>query len=200
METLKPLGEVLESDSRQGSFVVRNRLTGEVRQRSLADIHEEVAAAQISGQVPEEVRSAFATAQNLMVYSWFVYAFGVLADRQAYAVLELALRLRLDPEGRRPRLGLRGLMKEAIRMMLLVDHGVIELVLPLVGTVERAQLDAELARPDWDAQQYVKRLVDSFGQLRNHLAHGNFALWPGQVLTLHLVARLIDQVFSRADV
>jgi hypothetical protein len=199
MESLRPLTALYEPDSRQRSFVCRDRSTGEVHPFTVADIYGEVAAARITAEVPEQVRSAFATAQNLMVYSWFVYAFGVIADLQAYAALELALRLRLDPEEKRPRWSLRRLMEEAIRRQLIVDEGVVDLILPLLGTPEREQLDAERFSPSRDQQEYVKRLAESFTRLRNHLAHGNFALWPGQMLTLHLVARLIDQAFSRTD-
>src|SRR5436190_107077 len=97
METLKELADVMNAVSRQGSLASLNRITGEIRRRELRDLHASVAGATFKSEsVPEEVRSVFATAQNLIVYSWFVYGFAVVAEFQAAAALELALRLRLE--------------------------------------------------------------------------------------------------------
>jgi len=197
METLKPLAEICAPDPRQTAFVLRHRITGEIRARTLVDVYQEIAEIDLTADVPDQVRSAFATTRNLMLYSWFVYAFGVVAELQALATLELALKRRLDPSDKRRRLTLLPLMREAIDRQLLVDDGVIDVILPLLGTPERQASDQVRLAPGSDPQQYVKRLAKSMSFIRNELAHGTFMLWPHRIGTLHLIARLINQAYTR---
>lgn len=196
MERLKALDELNKPDSRMGSFVARVRATGEIRPKTIEDVYWEVSHAKLVAAVPERLRSAFATVQNLYLYSWFVYGFTVVADLQMYATLEFALRLKLDPKGAHPRRTLRPLFQEAIRRRLVVDAGVVDLVLPPLGTAGRNKYEQERAQPGRDDQQYVKRLAKSFSASRNDLAHGTFALWPSQILNLYLLARIVDQLFA----
>jgi hypothetical protein len=197
LEILKPLEALCEPDPRQGSWVVVVRDTGEARRRTIADIYETVATARITASnVPETVHSLFAVTQNLIVYSWFVYAFAATAEFQAAATLELALRLRIDPRREHERWGLQRFFDEALSKRLIVDEGLIDLILPAEGTPERLEFDSKRNAEGWDDQQYARRVAKSFSHIRNRLAHGNFMLIKEQVLTLHLVARIVDQLYK----
>jgi hypothetical protein len=113
MEELKKLNEMTLPDSRTTSFVVRNRETGQVREFSICDLHEEVELIKLDETVPEEVRSQFNVARNLCLYSWYCYSFHNVACLQAYSTIELALRIRLG-KAEDAKCTLRPLMDEAL--------------------------------------------------------------------------------------
>ena len=58
-----------------------------------------ISACELPLAVPKGVRLHFDTARNLYLYAWFVYRFHVVAEQQALATLELALRSRLREKG-----------------------------------------------------------------------------------------------------
>jgi len=95
METLKPLAEVTEPDIRNTYFVVNDTST-RARKLTLKDLHDEAAGITLNETVPEAIRSHFAQAQNLAVYSWFHYPFNVTSQFMSFVTVELALKNRLN--------------------------------------------------------------------------------------------------------
>lgn len=190
MSKLEPLAELMVPDARQLSFGYMNARTGECRKRTLEDHYSRIAALSLHDAAPAAVREHFETARNLMVYSWFVYEFIMVAEFHTSASLELALRERLGRTDRRSAPGLRGLLREAIDRGLVRDDG----VRPLP---DGALTPPNHSQPVGDPQEYVKTLVDAVSAIRNELAHGSSMLWPGGYSGLRITAALINQLFAR---
>lgn len=86
----------------------------------------------LDSSVPREVRVQFETLRNLHLYSWHVYGFRTVVEQFAYTVLELGLKVALEPfyEEYRSRFsgkakphakpGLRGWLKMAINEKYIV--------------------------------------------------------------------------------
>src|SRR4030067_490441 len=84
MEELKKLEEILEPDKRQKHFAVINWENREHRPLTIEDIYQSAASIKLHDEVPEEIRNHFATAQNLLIYSWFFSPFSVTAEFLAF--------------------------------------------------------------------------------------------------------------------
>ena len=87
-------------------MVISNEDEDEMRAFDVSDIHKRLSDIVLTKEAPEDVRTAFETARNLMLYTWFVFEFQTVAELQAYGVLELALRQKRGPvasETHRPR-------------------------------------------------------------------------------------------------
>lgn len=106
----KPLSEVLQRDPRYDLIVVPDE-QGRLRNVELADHHADVAAMELSGFVPDEVRTIFDRARHAYLYAWFDYELTPLAVQQALSALEVALKL--GGLGT-PRSTLRPLLEEAV--------------------------------------------------------------------------------------
>ncbi len=92
MERLKPREEVLLPDVRYRNRVNLDHSTGSATEMTIETIYEELEPVTLNSSVPESVRSHFETARNLVVYSWFVYSFNVVAAMHAFASLEMAVK------------------------------------------------------------------------------------------------------------
>lgn len=94
MEKLKPLGEVLNPDARMDSFPLL----------ALDRHHAVVASISLDRVVPDEVRSYFASVQNVVLYGWLSYDLFAIGNFLALTAVELALRHRFPATGedRRP--------------------------------------------------------------------------------------------------
>ena len=92
MERLKPLDEVCQPDVRYRNRVDLDKTTGAVSETTIHSIYAVIEPITLDESVPEDVRSHFETARNLVLYSWFVYSFNVVATMHAFASLEMALR------------------------------------------------------------------------------------------------------------
>jgi hypothetical protein len=120
MEELKKLNEMTFPDGRTTSFVIRNRETGQVRELSICDLHEQVELISLYETVPEEVRSQFNVARNLCLYSWYCYSFHSVACFKAYSTIEMALRIRLGKPDEAT-CNLRPMLDEALAKGILQD-------------------------------------------------------------------------------
>ncbi len=176
METLKPLDELTQPDSRNRHYVVTERLTGKTRPLDVTDIHAAVSKIELDDAVPAAVRSQFDTARNLAVYSWYCSSFHQVSELKAFATVEYALRDVLN----RKRLGLARLLKMAVERKLLLDRGFTH-----VADVQ-----------DEDTTTYCESLRQILPRLRNSLAHGSTALHPGSVTNLQICADLINQLYT----
>lgn len=92
MEQLKLLSEVCQPDIRYRGRIDLEVSTGAVSETTIESIYCLIQTITLGRKVPDEVRSHFETAKNLALYSWFVYAFNVVAAMHAFASLEMALR------------------------------------------------------------------------------------------------------------
>src|SRR5436309_223354 len=97
MEKLKPLNEIFQPDVRQ-TYFCRIMRTGEKREMTFEDHYSDVELIKLNDNVPEDIRDRFETARNLLVYSWFVYPFGVVAEFHALATVEAALKIKAGVE------------------------------------------------------------------------------------------------------
>lgn len=190
MEELKKLEEVLEPDKRQKHFAVINWEDGEHRPLTLEDIYQSAASIKLHDGVPEEIRSHFATAQNLLVYSWFFYPFNVTAEFLAFVTLEHALRNRFKPK---KETSLKELVKRAVTEGLVRDEGFSHIQ-------DRVELDTPFDEGfetfPQQVKKYVEILTESIPFLRNELAHGSPMLHPGGAFSVRLCAEFINQLFQ----
>lgn len=93
VEGLRTLEQLQTPDARMSFLAIRE--AGAIRKLTQKDRYELIEELGLSAQVPEDIRVQFDTARNAYLYAWFVYRFHVVAEHQALATLELALRKRL---------------------------------------------------------------------------------------------------------
>jgi hypothetical protein len=117
MEILKRLDEVCQPDPRQLHRYNLDETTGAARAMGLEDIHAAVEGIRLGDSVPEPVRSHFEVARNLVVYSWFVYSFNVVAALWAFASLEMAVKEKTSDR----RLGFKDQLDRVFNGRQLVD-------------------------------------------------------------------------------
>ncbi len=91
---LKPLNQVTEPDERY-AIIMAPTVDGGFRPIQLLDHYADIAAVDVGPTAPEEVGRMFERARHAYLYSWFEYELSPLAEQQAFATLEHALRLRL---------------------------------------------------------------------------------------------------------
>lgn len=198
MESLKPLDSVTEPDDRQSSFVIFDNKTGEMRPLTLQDFHQTAAEIVLHAGVPENIRSHFETARNLLVYSWFYYPFNVTAQAVAYTTVEFALREKTQ-DRKRP---LKTLLSEAVKSGWISDAGFSiakrtqELVLQQNAILPPALQISWQPSPN----EYSERLVEAIPWLRNTLAHGSSLLHEQGAMSVRICAELINQLFPEPDV
>jgi hypothetical protein len=147
--------------------------------------------------VPEEIRSHFATARNLIVYSWFYYPFNVSAQLSAYISVEFALKHRSGKLG--TTISFSQLLKQAVEVGWIIDKGFSH----PTGRLERIRrmneaYPAELRTPEPALiREYCDALVKRLPFLRNDLAHGSSFLWEAGASQVRVCAELINQLFPR---
>lgn len=95
---LRELDELPLPDTRMLHLAIRDG--GTFRPLEQRDRHESIAALALADNVPDQVRTHYDTARNLYLYAWHVYRFHVVAEQQALASLEMALRLALAQHGK----------------------------------------------------------------------------------------------------
>ncbi len=142
---MRPEAEALTPDPRFATTVAVEA-DGTARPLTFADHYGLVASLDTITGAPAPVRTAFQRALHCFLYSWFDYEMMVIAEAQAIASFELALKLKLNrPADAPPLHGLNQRLKAAI------DAG-------------------HLPRPD-PAQQPDEYLI--LRSIRNELAHGS---------------------------
>ncbi len=190
MERLKEFDELLNPDERQKAFAVINHVSGHYRSRTLRDIHDSAASIKLHGGVPEEIRSHFATALNLLVYSWYFYPFNVTAEFLAFVTVEFALKQRLNPDQKKA--SFKQLLTKAVAQGLIKDEG-------FSHVREQPEVDEHLAHEigmvSEPVKSYVETLIKTVPYLRNELAHGTCMLHPNGASSVRICAELINQLF-----
>jgi hypothetical protein len=198
VEELKPFAEVCEPDSRRLGWNIHNHTTGEVRPLQFIDHYRAIEAITLDGSVPESIRTLFNTARNVLVYSWHVYRFTVVAELQAYSTLEFALRERMGLGGNSDGPGLRKLLTRAGREGVLSDDAFASLrshsSWPVV--TGNAIIDANADPGVVASRGHIAILAEALPMLRNTLAHGSSSVWPHALSTFMLVAAAINWMFQ----
>jgi hypothetical protein len=92
MARLKPRAEILLPDIRNRNRGNLDHSTGMISEMTIESFYDELKKIELQGAVPECVQSHFATAKNLVLYSWFVYPFNMVAALHAFASLEMAVK------------------------------------------------------------------------------------------------------------
>lgn len=196
METLKPASKILEPDERNLLFVRLD--TG--KPLTLEEHHTEVEAIKLNPNVPKDVRSYFATIQNLWIYAWFAYDFYALVDFLSYTALEMALRKCLPINGEDKRT-LHPLLQEAFRRKLIKEKAFSH-----VRRMREAQShDLRLLRRITKIPQssvpksdYQRILLETIPSLRNAFAHprSHAIHMPGDAFfQVRFTAEFINQLF-----
>jgi hypothetical protein len=176
----KPAASLLEPDVRFRDMVVHDANTGDQRAMRMDDLRSMVASIELAQHVPVAIRERFDLARNAFVYSWFVYEFAALAEQQCYAILEMALRHRLDP-GASPNTtrspGLDSLLKTAVKREWLRRE---DFLLPSVS-----------------GSGGTTCLLDFIPLSRNHLLHGNIQL-DRKAPVMRLCADVMNRLFANS--
>ena len=189
MEELKNYKNIELPDERQKNFSVFDRISGQDRPLSLHDIYQDVSDIKLHDNVPEIIRSHFATAQNLLLYSWFFYPFNVTAELLAYITVEFALKERFNTEKKQ---SFKCLVKLAIKSGLVKDEGFSHIYVrpELDGYMKQKVNSASL-----ETKSYSEILIKNIPFLRNELAHGSRTLHPNGVTTVRICSEFINQLF-----
>jgi hypothetical protein len=173
MESLKSSVEVCEPDPRNLYFAVIDG-EGIARRMALEDIYKHVSSITLHEGVPEDIRSHFAQAQNLALYSWFYYPFNVTAQLMGFVSVEFALKRKSGSKA-----NLRSLIDKAIAEGWIRDDGF---------AIAKLRENPE--------GSYVEVLSDVIPHLRNSLAHGSTMLHNNALSSLRICAEFINQLFD----
>lgn len=206
MEVLKPLEEVCEADSRHeilGNFDPDETLGDEGD--SLRSRHARMARLELSGTVPETIRSAYAVARTLWLYGWFYWPFYTLAEVHACLCVDLALYHRgvqaelINPNAEKAHKAhpsLRQLFQMAIEQNWLADDAFEHVRMwEERAQVEEPFLSDEGTAVTFDNRRYVHLLAETIPNRRDmsvhppHYSHG----MPSDLL-LQNVRDIIEQL------
>lgn len=168
-------------------MVMLNRRTGEERPFCFSDLEGRVQEIPIPINAPDEVKTLFVTAKNLLLYSWYYYPFSVTASLQASMALERALKIRLNAK---PRDNLTYLLKSAIDKGMITDAGFPRWQ-SFIEAFHRLHGEHE--------QKSTRKLTDIFLEIvpdfRNSIAHGGSFLADQGFRQLDLVSEAVEQLF-----
>jgi hypothetical protein len=190
VEELKSLDTLFEPDVRQQFFAVRDHDARASRPLQAADIYSLAEQAVLHHGVPENIRSHFSMAQNLLAYSWFCYPFNVAAELHAYISVEFALRTRYPNQPNAP---LHRLLAPAVADGLLKAEGF------SYGRNPEKQLfprEFELPTEIPPVRDYVADLAEAIRSLRNSIAHGTNMIHMKGGTALLVCSEVINQLFA----
>lgn len=169
MEEFKNLDQITEPDERHGLL---DALTG--RRFTLEGLHAAVKGVELCEAAPEEIKSQFNVARNLILYTWFSYSLDPVAQLKTYILIEHALNIK---DGGRDR-PLKTMLKRAVSEVWISDSG-----------FRHVTFDPK------EPQKYCASLVETLPSLRNDASHGSNMLCQGAVSHLQICADFINQLF-----
>lgn len=176
METLKQLEEITASDERNLYFLV-TETGGHARRLTLEDIYEHVSSIKLNPEVPDSIKSHFAQAQNLAVYSWYYYPFNVTSQFMGFVSVEYALQIKSGKDS-----SFKHLIQLAVKEGWIHDNGF---------SIAKLRED--------NGRSYVETLIEVMPSLRNTLAHGSDMLHNNALASLRICAEFINQLFMNND-
>ncbi|MCU1302001.1 MAG: hypothetical protein JWQ87_2285 [Candidatus Sulfotelmatobacter sp.] len=200
MEKLKPLSEVLRPDDRNSAFVRLDTL----QPLTMAEHYAEIGAVVLDPQVPEDIRSYFATIQNVYLYSWFAYDLYTVAEFLCFTAVEMALRKRLPYNGiGKDKRTLQNLMDQAVSRKLIRDKAFSNVRIMRQNLARdirfRRAISGRFPRSAMPKSNYAAVLQGSIPWLRNHHAHPRMhtIMFPGAALSqLQVASELINSLFA----
>ena len=191
MGTLKAFDEITQPDIRHSMYAIINVQTGDTRPLVLKDFYETASDIKLHEGVPENIRTHFATALNLLIYSWFYYPFNVTAQFMAFVTLELALREKLKAN---KKASFKSLIQMAVEKGFVKDEGFSHI--QSKGNEPLRPGEDEMQEP---VKSYCEGLVTSIPYLRNQLSHGSSMLHLSGELSVKLCADFINQLYPNKD-
>lgn len=217
VDALRSPESALMADARTDAFTVVQ--DGRKRKYTQLDHHGEIACFELNQFVPKDVRIHFETAKNLYLYAWFVFRFYPVAEQQALASLEFALRQHLlDTTNievtKAEKLGLSELLKRArnegfIRNERLLrrrqwateiarDRYCLEQMrlMDEAGCTEMLFDDSQIQPTQEDlAHDWIGDFIENLPKIRNNYAHGSSTLHRTVLRTFAVVSDLTNQLF-----
>lgn len=219
---LRPLGHVFEPDERAINLVKVNVQTDAFRSIGLEDQHAAIAQFCLNPEVPRAVYVHYETAKNLYLYAWFVFRFYPIAEQQALASLEFALRERLTEfvmryknnhrHKQEPSLG--ALLKNAIQQQIIkndaftcLDRWALNLARDRYRFEKMQEIiDANLegisadesgiqASDDDLKYDWLGYFLKTLPGKRNDYAHGSRTLHHTVLKTFEVVMEIINQLY-----
>lgn len=219
-EELRSPYNVSHPDPRTENLAVIDKLSQLPRSITIQDQYDFISQFVLNSTVSEDIAIHFETAKNLYLYAWHVYRFYTVAEQQAFATLEYALRLRLpeyvdqfkkENRGRGPTL--RSLIKYAKESGILQndlfpskyrwatqiakDRFSMEIHKKMIseGLDEIQYDDSHVSPTDEDLNHdWLSAFVEVIPNLRNDLAHGSSTLRPSVLHTFDVVSSIINQL------
>ena len=145
---------------------------------SVDDLYQQIEPFTLTEHVPEKVRMQFDLALDLYIHHWFVYDFVTLAEQQAYAAVEAALRHRYREELGDPTA--KAMLKK------LLDHALEK------GWLNGPEYEFEM--PGTATGKFS--ILEMIRMMRNSLAHGEFHLMQaGSYDSLEYCQQIINALF-----
>lgn len=97
METIKKLNEICEKDH---TYQWWSKSENDRSKVNYAEFYDKIAHIKFDDtlNIPDRIRSHFATVLNLLLYSWYYYPFAIIAKSQAFVCLEYALYLKKESQ------------------------------------------------------------------------------------------------------
>jgi hypothetical protein len=191
----------------------------------LRDQYEAIACFVLNEDVPTEVAIHFETAKNLYLYAWFAYRFFSVAEQQALASLEFALRERLQdfvaaekkkhPKAIEP--GLKKLLGHAIKVCFVRNENFSsrdrwareraksrysfqkseEMRSAGINSWMEDESEIEVTQKDLD-YDWLEDFQEFIPKIRNSYAHGSGLLYPAPVRhTFEMVSEIINQLYPK---
>lgn len=221
-DKLREPSEILKPDARTKHLVRLDSNSQSFRSITLADQHEEIFRFALNPTVPEEIAIHFETAKNIYIYAWFVFRFYPVAEQQALASLEFALRQRLDHfvqnhSKKHPKAGMPGLAKllfYAKQLGLIQNEALIgknKWALEAAKARYWAQQMREIIAADVNelmvddshviateadlAHDWLNDFITVIPKIRNDYAHGTNTLHHSVLHTFDVVSQLINQLY-----
>lgn len=204
MSEFKKIEEVNVPDTRMERQEIFDSKSGAFRNITFADYYRSVSGITLHVGVPDGVHSHFDVAKNLLLYSWYVYRFLMVAEMQASASLELAIKEKCARENEPQKRGLKNLIGLAESKCWVKNDG--------FSMWQRVKEGAEKYREDRKilceiagipyvevpfSYDYIAVIKDSIPYIRNYYAHGAKGYGPGGHLRLQICAEFINQLFPK---
>lgn len=204
METLKRIDDLPKPDERNLCWVFLST----DKQVALEDRYASIASISVNPSAPEDVRSYFATLQNLCVYGWFCYDFYALVVFLTYTLIEMALKLRLPCKGP-DRRTLKLLLQEAFKLKLINEKAFTHIKsirqqqaeslrqFRRIKTMMKSRTKSSSGIPK---NNYLAILLESLPNLRNSFAHPKMQAihMPHEAtFALRFAAEFINQLFPK---
>ncbi|MBX3429964.1 MAG: hypothetical protein KF779_10310 [Hyphomonadaceae bacterium] len=173
---VRPFEKILEPDERFGGFVRHSDL----QPMTLRDHYDSMAELALQAAVPTKITTAFDRARAAYLYAWFSYELTTLAQSQACASLEMALRDHLG--ARYP------------------THSFKNLNTCLEKTIADGDFDDFRLRPGHHtySPDDLRALRELLVYVRNDVAHGTeMVVMPSHALVvMEPCARMIDRIYG----